>query len=282
MSWSKGRSLKALNALLTCALFLACACNTGSEDAQKTTNAKPPKVEAIESPTTETMALEPETIVADQPVDGDRAAARHILVAYAGAKRANAKILRTKTEALARAEQLRLRALEGEPFATLARAHSDGPSSGRGGWLGAFTRGTMDAAFEQALWKAQPTEITPVVETPFGYHVILREPLIELHFAQVVVQWKGAERSRQVRSKEDAKARMDQALEALYDQGQDFAAVARTYSDGPLASRGGDLGWVPRGQLMPEVERKIFALRPGETTDAFETAAGYHLIRRLE
>jgi len=266
---------------LACALTLMYGCGAEPEPAP-TATAKPPKTAEAAADEPETISLEPELILADQPMNGERAAARHVLISYAGAKRASTKIRRTKSDALTRAELLRQRAIDGEPFATLARANSDGPSSGRGGWLGAFTRGTMHPAFEEALWAAEPTQLTPVVETPFGYHVILREPLVELHFAQVVIQWKGAERSRQVRNKEEAKARMDAALQALYDQGRTFDDVARTYSDGPLASRGGDLGWVPRGQLMPEVERKIFALHAGETTNAFETDAGYHLIRRIE
>jgi peptidyl-prolyl cis-trans isomerase SurA len=218
----------------------------------------------------------------DAELNDDRAAARHILVAYAGAKRAKRQVTRTKDEARQRADGLRQRALASEPFASLARANSDGPSSGRGGWLGAFTRGTMHPAFEVALWSVEPGKLAPVAMTPFGYHVILREPIVEGHFAQIVVQWRGAARSNQARPKEEAKARIGTALEAIFDHGMAFDVVARRYSDGPLGPRGGDLGWVPRGQLDPVVEKRIFALKPGQTTEIFETEAGFHLIRRLE
>jgi hypothetical protein len=74
------------------------------------------------------------------------------------------------------AEALRARAAAGESFAALAEAHSQDPGSAiRGGDLGFFSRGRMVQPFEDAAFDLQPGEISPVVETPFGYHVILVE-----------------------------------------------------------------------------------------------------------
>jgi hypothetical protein len=74
------------------------------------------------------------------------------------------------------AEQLRARALAGEPFEELARQHSQDPGSAvRGGDLGFFSRGRMVQPFEDAAFELQPGEISPAVETPFGFHVIQLE-----------------------------------------------------------------------------------------------------------
>lgn len=74
------------------------------------------------------------------------------------------------------AESLRERAEAGEDFAELATEYSQDPgSAARGGDLGFFGRGRMVAPFEEAAFRLQPGEVSPVVESPFGYHVILVE-----------------------------------------------------------------------------------------------------------
>ncbi|NJM25741.1 MAG: peptidylprolyl isomerase [Bacteroidia bacterium] len=65
--------------------------------------------------------------------------------------------------------------------------------------------------------------------------------------------------------------------------GADFTELAKKYSDDPTASyNGGDLGWVGRGQLVPEFEAMAFKLKPDEFSMPVETQYGYHLIQLLE
>ena len=112
-------------------------------------------------------------MAADGGTDSAMIRASHLLVAYQGATRSSQT--RTKEEAKTRAEAALKRAKKGEDFAALVKEYSDEPGAGdRGGDLNRFGRGRMVPAFEEAAFALKLNEISGLVETPFGYHVIKR------------------------------------------------------------------------------------------------------------
>ena len=88
-------------------------------------------------------------------------------------------------------------------------------------------------------------------------------------------------RSTESRSKESALEEiMD--IRAELDSGADFAELARKHSECPSGVRGGDLGSIERGNMVPEFEKIAFGLAVDSISDAVKTDFGYHLIYRTE
>jgi peptidyl-prolyl cis-trans isomerase C len=119
--------------------------------------------------------------------DYEQVTARHILIAFKGSPAAQAgKKELTDAEAKAKAEDIRKQLVAGADFAELAKKESDDTGSGaRGGDLGSFGHGQMVPEFEEAAFATKPGEISPVIKTQYGYHIIKVEKHDSTPFDQV-------------------------------------------------------------------------------------------------
>jgi parvulin-like peptidyl-prolyl isomerase len=124
--------------------------------------------ETVRETETEVLKTQPEK----EPAGKIHAA--HILIAYKGAARATQNINKSKQEAKKQAKQILSELKDGADFKKMARSHSDCPSKRNGGDLGTFGRGQMVEAFEDAAFVLEKGELSGVVETPFGFHIIKR------------------------------------------------------------------------------------------------------------
>ena len=83
---------------------------------------------------------------------------------------------------------------------------------------------------------------------------------------------------------ESQKAEARKKLETIQQklqEGGDFAALAKEFSEGPSNVKGGDLGYFRRGQMVKPFEEAAFALEPGKVSGIIETNFGYHLIKTI-
>ena len=109
---------------------------------------------------------------ADEPQE---IGARHLLVMFAGSKMAPKSITRTRDQARLRADEALGRIKAGEDFGKVVAAYTDEPGGAeREGRLGRFTRDQMVRAFSDAAFALKKGEVSGVVESPFGFHVIQR------------------------------------------------------------------------------------------------------------
>lgn len=273
-----------LSAALTLILVLAACPRQESQEEGKVSTAT---ATATETPKTGETP-KPEAPKVTPPSRPQIFAGAHILIGYKGAMRSSAT--RTKDEALKLATELAAEAKKDtSKFADLAKKHSEGPSGPRGGDLGAWPKGRMVPAFDQAVEKMKIGEVSDPVESPFGYHVIIRKeppPPPPIHAgAHILVAYKGAMRARPnvTRSKAEAlKLAKELAVKAAKDPST-FAELAKKHSDGPSGPGGGSLGKWPKGRMVPEFDNAIEKLKINEVTaQPVETPFGYHVIIRRD
>lgn len=105
----------------------------------------------------------------------DKITVKHVLVKFAGAKNASADIKRSRGDACLRALEARKRLQAGDNFADVVAEYSDeGGAASREGSVGQIRRKDVAPPFADAAFELKPNEVSHVVETDFGYHIIMR------------------------------------------------------------------------------------------------------------
>lgn len=170
-------------------------------------------------------------------------------------------------------------------FAAVAKEFSDAPDRDQGGSLGWRTRDRLPTLFLEAVASLKPGEVAKTIRSPNGFHVLqLEDKRSTLRTQEVAVH-----RARHILVRVDAQVNEEQARRRIVDirrrleLGADFAQLARDFSQDPgSAPRGGELDWAYPGDLVPEFERAMVALQPGQVSDPVRSVFGVHLIQLLE
>ena len=184
-----------------------------------------------------------------------------------------------------KAEQLLAELRKGADFGQLAVANSQGQNALEGGGLGWKHAGQLPDLFENALRTLQPGTVSEVLRSPSGFHLLRLNARRGGGEALRVTQTRARHiliKTSELVPLREAQRRAEQLRERLAN-GADFAETARAHSeDVGSAANGGDLGWMNPGQTVPEFEKAMNALKPGELSAPVKSPFGVHLIQVQE
>jgi len=190
-----------------------------------------------------------------------------------------------------RIEKLRARIQAGENFSRIATMHSDALDAGQGGQMGWFLPGALPPRFALVFTLARG-DVSQPVRSPAGFQIftVTRErwhkpkqhakAYDEVHARHILLKL-----SDTMTDKEKARisTEAEQIAEEMKDNSdEEFAARAKEISQGPSASKGGDLGWFRRGAMVPAFDEAAFSLKAGETSGVVKSPFGLHIIRMVE
>lgn len=184
----------------------------------------------------------------------------------------------------ARANEALTQLKAGANFAQVAASFSEAPDALQGGNMGWREMARLPALFADAVRGIKVGDLSSVLRSPAGFHIV---KLVEQRGGQktVMVQQTRARhiliKVSEVVSEAEGRNRMRILKERLDNKG-DFTQLARSNSEDTSASKGGELGWISPGDTVPEFERAMDALKPGDVSEPVRSPFGWHLIQVQE
>jgi peptidyl-prolyl cis-trans isomerase SurA len=184
----------------------------------------------------------------------------------------------------ARVDQALEQLKSGADFRQVAASFSDAPDALQGGVIGWRDATRLPSLFVDAVKSMAPGSVSAPLRSANGFHILkLNErrgstaPVLvsQTHARHILI------RTNDLVPEAEARRRLDSIRERLENKG-DFAQLARQYSEDASNAKGGDLGWLSPGDTVPEFERAMNALKPGEISPPVQTPFGWHLIQVLE
>ncbi len=173
----------------------------------------------------------------------------------------------------------------GADFRQIAASISKGRQALEGGDLGWMSLEQIPTLFTNQVKSMKKGEIIGPIRNDSGFHIIKLAEKRSNAEKSVVTQTKARHiliTTNEVISQADAQERL-QTLKYRIEQGDDFVKLARANSQDPGSSfKGGDLGWISSGEMVPEFEEVMDKLEPGEISHAFQSRYGWHLLQVLE
>lgn len=183
-----------------------------------------------------------------------------------------------------RGEEALAKARAGQNFAALTATYSDAPDALQGGDIGWRTLDRMPALYADAAAKLKEGDVSELLRSSAGFHIVRLvskrggtgpASVEQTHARHILL------RVNEVLSEAEARHKLETVRERVAN-GLDFAEQARLISQDGSAAKGGDLGWLSPGDTVPEFERAMNALKPGQLSQVVQSPFGMHLIQVLE
>jgi peptidyl-prolyl cis-trans isomerase D len=174
-------------------------------------------------------------------------------------------------------------AREGEDFATLAKEYSEGPTREKGGELGWFSRGRMVKPFEEAAFNMKKGEISDLVRTSFGYHIILVEDIKEAHTETLD---EARPQIIDILTKITATDLAQEKGLSLIDQMPYDVDLAKYASGHKMPIKEGN--YFSQNETIPgigsdeKLKQSLFSLEKGEVTELAESNGKFYIIQVVD
>ena len=188
----------------------------------------------------------------------------------------------------ARADEVARQIRSGGDFAKLAGTYSDASDALSGGAVGWRDPDRLPPVFAEALGKLKPGQITQVIKSTTGFHILRlndKRSLADAAAKDIVQQSHVRHILLKVNptmTADQAKRKLAELKERLDNKAAKFEELARLFSTDGSASKGGDLGWLDPEDMVPEMATVINTLKPGEVSGVFETPFGFHIAQLIE
>jgi len=188
------------------------------------------------------------------------------------------------------AAQVERKLQQHENFKKLVSLYSSAPDTSTGGDMGWFSPGGLAPSFAE-VFKLPVGEHSRIIRSQRGFHILkinaerwqqpeLGKAYDEVHARHILIKIPD---NADVATRAKIMNRIEHLAQDLkHADDKTFATRAKEVSQGPSASRGGDLGWFERGQMVPAFEKAAFALKPGETSGVVQSQFGFHIIHMIE
>lgn len=183
-----------------------------------------------------------------------------------------------------KAEQALVQLKSGGDFATIASSNSDSQQALEGGDLGWRKAGEIPTLFSDLIHNMGKGDISDIITSSGGYHIVMLTDIrtSEMHMVTQTHARHILLNTDEVNTEDDIKLKMEQ-LYIRIQGGDDFSELAKGHSqDTASAAKGGDLGWVTPGDLVPEFDRAMDSLAISEVSRPFPTQFGWHIVQVLE
>lgn len=180
-----------------------------------------------------------------------------------------------------KAQDIYEQAKKGADFRQLIMRWSSAQDAMEGGDLGWRQPVQLPPLYGNQISKMEPGEVSSPLRSEHGIHLV---KVLERKapFSDLVTQSSVRHilvTTSAVRNDDEARALL-QNVRAAVLKGGDFAAFARKYSEDPgSATKGGDLGWIMPGQMVPEFEQVAANTKKGEISSPFHTQFGWHILQ---
>jgi peptidyl-prolyl cis-trans isomerase SurA len=165
-------------------------------------------------------------------------------------------------------------------FGQVAAGFSDAQDALQGGNLGWRVPARLPTVFADPVRGLKPGEVSGVLRSASGFHIVKVLETRDRNQPTVVDQTRARHiliKVNEITSESEAKAKIDRIKDRI-DRGAKFEDQAKLNSEDASAAKGGDLGWLSPGDTVPDFERAMDALKPGEMSGPVRSPFGWHLI----